>query len=55
MKCLKIEAHIIRTEDKDKIRKTIVAFNEIYHLVKFVEIDRYNIKAIYEPKLPEDK
>jgi hypothetical protein len=59
MKCKKIEAHIIRTNENDKINKTIVAFNQRYHLVS-VTISGFGwgqCVAVYEPEssMLEDK
>jgi hypothetical protein len=57
MKCEKIVAHIRRTNEKDKINKTIVAFNQRFHLVSVSGFGWNEVTAIYEPedKLLEDK
>ena len=52
MKCLKIVAHITRTDADDKINKTIVAFGQRYHLVELQGHSWNQVRALYEP---EDK
>jgi hypothetical protein len=57
MKCEKIVAYITRTSDDDKIKKSIVAFNQRYWLVSVSGNSWNEAKAIYEPedKLLEDR
>ncbi len=57
MKCLKIEATIFRDKDDDKINKTIVAFNQRFHLVSVSGFGWNEVTATYlaEEDLLEDK
>ena len=50
MKCEKIVAHIIRTEDDDKINKKIVAFGQRYWLVSVSGNSWSEVKATYLPE-----
>jgi len=52
MKCTKIEAHIVRDLLDNKVRKTIVAFNQRYHLVGIRNLTWNKAIATY---LPEEK
>ncbi len=47
MKCEKIVAHIRRTNEKDKINKTIVAFNQRFHLVSVSGFGWDEVTATY--------
>ena len=57
MKCEKIVAHITRTKDADFINKTIVAFNQRYHLASVFGHSWTEVEATYIPEedLLEDK
>jgi hypothetical protein len=57
MKCEKIVAHIRRTEEIDKLNKTIVAFGQRYHLASTFGFSWNDVEATYIPEedLLEDK
>jgi len=50
MECLKIVAHITRTDVNDKINKIIVAFGQRYHLVDIEGLAWNQVHAIYKPE-----
>jgi hypothetical protein len=51
MKCIKIEAHIKRDKkDTEKISKTIVAFNQRFHLDKIIDLQWGEAVVVYLPE-----
>ena len=51
MKCIKIEAHITRDKkDVKKINKTIVAFNQRFHLDKIIDLYWGEAIVVYLPE-----
>ena len=51
MKCIKIEAHIKRDKKEVKgINKTIVAFNQRFHLDKIIDLQWGEAVVVYLPE-----
>ena len=49
MKCQKIVAHITRTNEKDKINKSIVAFGQRFHVASVFGLSWNYVEVTYVP------